>query len=435
MSTTGETHTGGQDFGSNPGLNIGQDPGSEPGLTIGQDSGSEPGQDPGSDPGALVLRFASSTSSRKDAEFYLSLFRAERRESFAIIAVAEAVMRDAADALTADLRFLARLGLVPVIQFGVIDPGDAERHAHWVAERLRPDVRAQVATAAEARDLACAGIIPLIPAGPAYGLAHGAAPGPSVQPGDDAAIADARFTALAELASSLATRKIIFLGRNSGLQPANGPIPSLVDVSSEYDELRRFLPADEAELLRQTRRLIDAVSHRLTISVTSPLDLLRELFTMRGAGTLLRRGSAIARVSRYQDADIERARAVIESAFGRALVPDFFDRPVSSLYIADEYRGLAIVQDTPHGSYLSKFAVERRAQGEGVGRDLWRALLRDHQRLLWRGRADNPITAWYQQHCDGMMRLGAWHVFWRGLTVRSLPDAIDFAASAPPDLR
>src|SRR5690606_6045017 len=122
----------------------------------------------------------------------------------------------------------------------------------------------------------------------------------------------------AELASALATRKIIFLGKSSGLQPKNGPIPSLVDVSSEYDTLRRDLPGDEAELLRQTRRLIDAIAHRLTIAVTSPLDLLRELFTMRGAGTLIRRGSAIARLPGYHGADIARARAVIESAFGRS---------------------------------------------------------------------------------------------------------------------
>jgi GNAT superfamily N-acetyltransferase len=392
-------------------------------------SGQDPGHDPGHDPAALILRFASSTGSPKDAEFYLSLFRAERPESFAIIALAEAVMRDAADAIIADLGFLARLGLVPVIQLGVIDPGDAERHARWIADRLRPDVRAQVATPGEAGDLARAGVMPLIPAGASYGAAsllRGS--------GDPRAVTDARFSALAELATALATRKIIFVGKSSGLQPKNGPIPSLVDVTSEYDALLQALPDDETELLRQTRRLIDAISHRLTISVTSPLDLLRELFTMRGAGTLIRRGSAIACLSGYHDVDIERARAVIESAFGRRLVPDFFDQPISSLYVADEYRGLAIVQDTPHGSYLSKFAVERRAQGEGVGRDLWRALIRDHARLLWRGRADNPITAWYQQHCDGMVRLGEWHVFWRGLSVPSLPAAIDFAASARPDL-
>jgi GNAT superfamily N-acetyltransferase len=393
----------------------------------GHDADHDAGQDPGQDPAALVLRFASSTGSPKDAEFYLSLFRAERPESFAIIAVAEAVMRDAADAIITDLRFLARLGLVPVIQLGVIDPGDAERHAHWIAERLRPDVRAQVTAPGEARNLARAGVMPLIPAGAGYGSTHRDSENPR-------AVTDARFSALAELATSLATRKIIFVGKSSGLQPKNGPIPSLVDVSSEYEALRPVLPADEAELLRQTRRLIDTIAHRVTISVTSPLDLLRELFTMRGAGTLLRRGSAIARFSRCQDVDLERARAVIESAFGRGLVPDFFAQPVSALYVADEYRGLAVVQDTPHGSYLSKFAVERRAQGEGVGRDLWRALIRDHARLLWRGRADNPITAWYQQHCDGMMRLGEWHVFWRGLPVPSLPAAIEFAASARPDL-
>ena len=241
--------------------------------------------------GELVLHLLSSIGSAKEARFYVSLFRAERPESFAIIAVADTVMRHAEGALLVDLRFLARLGLTPVVQFGVIDPGDARAHAERVARVLSPDVACQVTTAERARDLAARGVIPLIPA--------------AQRPEDGTQEAvDARFDGLAQLATELATRKLVVLGRKSGLEPDRGThgeeegggdsqVISLVDLTTEYDGLCPRLPADEVELLRQARRLMNAVPQRLTVAVTSPLDLLRELFTVRGAGTLLRLGSTI----------------------------------------------------------------------------------------------------------------------------------------------
>ena len=96
------------------------------------------------------------------------------------------------------------------------------------------------------------------------------------------------------------------------------------------------------------------------------------------------------------------------SAFGRAPGPAFFQRPVSAIYIAGDYDGAAIVVPTPLGPYLSKFAVDRRAQGEGIGGHLWRAMEADHPSLFWRARDTNPISAWYAQRCDGLVRTAGW---------------------------
>ena len=72
--------------------------------------------------------------------------------------------------------------------------------------------------------------------------------------------------------------------------------------------------------------------------------------------------------------------------------------------------------------------------GEGIGRDLWRALARDYPRLTWRSRARNPIAPWYQEQCDGMLKLGEWNVYWRGLAHDLIPAAVAAAAAAPVDL-
>ena len=49
--------------------------------------------------------------------------------------------------------------------------------------------------------------------------------------------------------------------------------------------------------------------------------------------------------------------------------------------------GVAVVQDSPVAPYLTKFAVERQAQGEGIGGELWSMLIRDFPRFFWRSRA------------------------------------------------
>jgi acetylglutamate kinase len=85
------------------------------------------------------------------------------------------------------------------------------------------------------------------------------------------------------------------------------------------------------------------------------------------------------------------------------------------------------------GAYLSKFAVEPDAQGEGIGNDLWQAILRDFPQLFWRTRPDNPINPWYQSVCDGMLRLQSWNVYWRGIAAEKIPDLVERAQMLPGD--
>lgn len=366
------------------------------------------------DPKDLVLRFLASIGRPREAESYIAMYRA--RAAFAIVHASDPVVAGAVDALAADLRLLAELDLHPVLTFGAIDPGGAVGRAQAVAARV---AHAEVCAASEVLAVLAAGRLPLVPlAGPAI---------------------DARFDALAALAAATGAEKLVFLGRRSGLQPRDGRVVSLVDLAraDDYDPLIAALPVRQAALLRQIARLVDRVPHRVTVSVTSPLDLLRELFTVKGAGTLVRRGARVARYGAWTELDAPRLVALVEDAFGRPLVAGFRDRAFASAYVADDYRGAAIVTDTPLAPYLSKFAVTTVARGEGVGGDLWRALADDHPRLFWRSRADNPITAWYREQADGLIKRTidgrAWVVLWRGLAPDELAGAIAICEAAPPD--
>jgi len=131
--------------------------------------------------------------------------------------------------------------------------------------------------------------------------------------------------------------------------------------------------------------------------------------------------------------DCARLQGLLERSFGRRLRPEFFQRTPSSLYVEADYRGAAILEPCAVAPYLSKLAVEPLAQGEGIARDLWQALVRDHAAFFWRARPDNPITSWYLSQCDGVLRLPDWHVYWRGLLPEQIPAAVGEARARPED--
>jgi acetylglutamate kinase len=246
---------------------------------------------------------------------------------------------------------------------------------------------------------------------------------------------DARLASLGRLLSALNTHKLIFLGPLGGLR-LHGQRVSVVNLAADYAALvaNPEFDATQRRLLHASHRLMfELVSHPLLVAMTSPLNLLHELFTVKGAGTLLRRGAPITRHEGYAGVDLHRLTSLIEDSFGRPLNPDLFSRPLAHAYIEKDYRGAALVLRTPLGGYLSKFAVTREAQGEGVGQDLWSALVNDYPALVWRARSSNPIRVWYERQCHGRFETGAFIVYVRGLDPQQIPDAIAFALAQPAD--
>ena len=94
----------------------------------------------------VVLRFSRASGHRSEAEFYLALFRAESKESFANLVIGASVLRDAAEAVVLDLRFLRDLGLVPVVTLGLSSTAAASaEQADRLQRRLeRADLPSQL---------------------------------------------------------------------------------------------------------------------------------------------------------------------------------------------------------------------------------------------------------------------------------------------------
>jgi hypothetical protein len=376
----------------------------------------------------IITRFLESVGQKADVDLYLKLFRAQKKESFAVICASARIVKTALDPFHFDLRILSGLGLTPVVVVGLFEPRDADRQAARVHEWLLEDaVQSQIVPLTSAlspalievvRETVHMNTIPLL----------------SLEPTRDAPL-ESRFALLRELVTGLETRKVVFLSTSAGLEREGLPPISVVNLSTDYGRLLggNTLTRQHASLLRHGKQLIDLTPHRMTVTVVNPLHLLRELFTMNGAGTLIRKGSRIDSHRGFASLDQARLRTLIESAFGRLLKEGVLDREVERIFVDENYLGAAVLTQTPVGLYLNKFAVDRQAQGEGIGGDLWSVMTRDYPRFFWRARPTNPISSWYLKNCDGVARFADWHVYWRGLAVEQIEPAIRYALAAPID--
>jgi len=191
--------------------------------------------------------------------------------------------------------------------------------------------------------------------------------------------------------------------------------------------------------IREIKSLLDNLPLSSSVALTTPQGLPRELITHRGAGTLIRRGE---RVTCIEDGlfglDILRLQGLLESCFGRKLVPSYFaNRAFFRVYVTSSYRATAVVTREGLHTYLDKFAVTQRAQGEGLGSALWTRLSRDNPQLVWRSRADNHrINPWYFAQADGSFRDREWVVFWLGYQdFDAIQDAITRVLRLPASLK
>jgi acetylglutamate kinase len=313
-----------------------------------------------------VLTFLESVGRRSEAELYLGMFQKLPKESFALVVPAASAVRQGLGSLSEQLRFLTDLGLSAPIVLGLFEPAAAEP----LAERLQ-------------RRLASAGLTPvpylLGAADPVESLRQDLTGGktPVARFAVDGELDLAgRFRTLARLASALDTRKLVLVRARGALKLASdrreakalahllaveaGAV-SLVNLRTDAELLlgERLLRREDAELLEHVAGFLREVEPRSPlVSITSPLSLLTELFTVRGAGTLVKRGSAIQRLESYAQADLKRLEALLEASFGHELRDELFSRPPLALFLEEEYRGAAIVEPTEVAPYLSKFAVE-----------------------------------------------------------------------------
>jgi acetylglutamate kinase len=406
-----------------------------------------------------IVRLLSSMGSAKEIQQYLKRFSQVDAKRFAVVKVGGAVLRDDLESLTSSLAFLQQVGLTPIVLHGAGPQLDDELAAAGVEKRtvdgLRvttPQVLGVARRVFQQQNLKLVEALQEVDARatsilsgvfdaqwldqPRLGLVGevtrvNLAPiEASLRVGSIPVIASLGETAEGqilninadfaanELVRALQPYKIIFLTGTGGLLDGDGKVIDSINLSTEYEHLmaQPWLHSGMRLKIGQIKQLLDDLPLTSSVSITRPAELAKELFTHKGSGTLVRRGERVLRHDSWDGIDCARLRVLVESSFGRSLVPDYFERTRPfRVYVSENYRAAMILTEEDGIAYLDKFAVLYDAQGEGIGRAVWQVMRAENPRLFWRSRHGNAVNAFYGAEADGTIRQPRWKVFWYGL--------------------
>ncbi len=409
-----------------------------------------------SDTRQTIVRLLSTMASAKEIDQYLKRFSQLDAKRFAVVNIDGAILRDAqeAEATASSLSFLQQVGLTPIVLLGRSSRTEDESATHERAANAAGTPQetaagetfdglnlklvqllqeqgtratsitagvfaADVPTSNASSRLATVSAVRLAPieasldAGsiPVIGSVGETPSGQTIEIGSD--------DATNELVRALQPFKVIFLTSFGGLRHDNGRRIDSINLSTEYDQFADKAYSDSGFTFKieRMKQLLDGLPMESSISITNPANLAQELFTHKGSGTLIRRGERVLRATSWEELDLTRLRALIESSFGRRVVDDYFERTrLLRAYISEHYRAAIILTEEDGVPYLDKFAVLDEAQGEGLGRAVWKVMREETPQLFWRSRHNNQVNIFYYAQSDGCFKQERWKVFWCGLT-------------------
>ncbi|GBF38606.1 acetylglutamate kinase [Leptospira johnsonii] len=379
----------------------------------------------------ILLKLLEVTENSKDSFQFLKLFQSLEPEKFAVIHASSETLTESAEAFLFNLKLLQKLQLFPVVvlekdgvsyanlfyrspaskmslesikdslEEGQELPGSRNLPAKWFRNPSQP-LESVVSSLKEKKI-------------PVFVTDQG---GSEIYP------------YLSNLCKELRTKKLILLTARSGLYNSADKKISILDFESS-----ETLQKEDESLFKECKKIFEYTGDpNLQIAITSAPGLLKELFTIKGSGTLLRKKNKIEFHTDFQKIDPKKLNELIENSFGRGLKQGFWNKEFSGIVLESEYKGCALLQSTPWGTFLSKFAVNEIARGEGVGRDIWDEMLKKAPVLFWRARAENTISKWYTKECSGLQKEGIWIYFWIGLQEKEIPSVCDFLRNLPEDL-
>ena len=337
--------------------------------------------------------------------FYLKKFQADQSACFALLCPDFASIEAGAEMLAFDLHFLLRLELMPAILLC----GEKE-------QKMKSALSVESIFDFQPFDMNSA--VSFIQSSQKNEKVP-------VLVADELELDEALLQMLPQVA-----KRVHFIRAAGGLKDTDGELLPYV-----YTHKKNPIESDlEYDYPTLGRTILDACPG-VHISLTSPLNLLQEIFTIKGSGTLFRRGSELSHFDGMEQVDRQRLLGLLEASFNKKLIDQSFFESVDQAYIEKEYRGAVLLEKHEAGHYLSKFSVGREAQGEGLALELWHEIEKKHPALFWRSNSQNPFNSWYRSQADGYHLVGQWQIFWRGVPSSSISSIIEYCCSREADFQ
>ena len=360
----------------------------------------------------VVHELLAQLGSSREAQQYLKEFSGTNQARFAVVKAGGGILRDHLDELTSALAFLHRLGLIPVVLHGagpqldqaLTDAGiETERRdglrvtseaVMSVARPLMYKENLRLVEALEQRgvrarsvqhgvfqcrvlDQENLGLVGEIEKVDLHAIESAVRSGAipvltclGESPAGQVLNVNADI-ATRELVWALKPHKIIFLSPAGGLLDRQDRIISAVSLSNDYEALMQqpWVHSGMRLKLQQIYEMLHRLPDETSVSITSAAHLTRELFTYRGAGTLVRKGEAINVYENPDAAILDKVIKLVEKSFSRTLHQGWFEQLENPLVLLSETGRAAaiIVEGVDDLPYLDKFIVTSEAQGEGLG--------------------------------------------------------------------
>ncbi|NCN09149.1 MAG: acetylglutamate kinase [Leptospira sp.] len=374
----------------------------------------------------ILTKLLEVTEDQKDGLQYLEFFKSLEPWRFALVYPTPDSIIESWDALFYQLRILFKLGLYPVVLLHSSMPSYAKTFFQNLestnSDKLEVSfqwIRKQEDILNKIKDAIFKKRIPVI-----------------LSKEKDEFI----FTNIQDLISTLDSNKLIVLNQRSGIRKKKDSTRfSIINLQTDYPKLLSASLVDEEDLplLKNISQTVQAVHNsRFTASVTSPVYLLKELFTVKGSGTLIRKGSILTKHSKLNSLDKDKLAFLIESSFRKSLKADFLEKnQFDSILLESEYKACALFIQWKDGVLLSKFAVDEIARGEGIGRDIWDMMKQLYPKIIWRAKSSNSINSWYAKEADGQWKNKDWHFYWIGIQPKEVAEVIEFLSNLEEDLK
>jgi len=231
-------------------------------------------------------------------------------------------------------------------------------------------------------------------------------------------------TAAKELVKAMQPKKFILVTESGGILNEKNKVLPFINLSSET--AFNHISGGMLQKVKEIKEFLDT-GLDCAVVITSAENLLKEIFAVKGNGTLVKSHAIISNQG-FNGLNKSKLKGLLENAFGKKLLENYFEEEAKEVLCQKDYEGVAIIKEVNGLPYLDKFAVAKHCQGTGLGKSLWEELGKKYGKLVWRALACNGANSFYANQCDGFVKKGKWKVYWKGLCKKEIMPSVEAAA-------
>lgn len=239
-------------------------------------------------------------------------------------------------------------------------------------------------------------------------------------------------SAAAELARAIEPLKVVYLSEKGGLFDGDAEKISHINLDEEFDHLmaQPWCKYGTRLKIREIKELLDTLPRSSSVAIIHPSEMQKELFTDSGAGTMIRRGDKIQKVSSVSDfEDLAKIKETLvrdrEGLDAEATVDRFIDQLRGNKFTAyfdDAMQCLAVVmpptEDRPIAT-LATLNITKSGWLSNVAENTFAAIKKDNPSLFWTVSAEDENLSWFFDKAEGSWSHNGSVLFYYGCDLRS----------------